>query len=101
VGGGLVNDPHGFDVDRENNIWITDFRGKDKKGQTVLKLSTDGKVLMTLGKPGVAGAGNDEFNAPSGVTVAANGDIYVADGHGGMTNARIVQFSKDGKFIRT
>jgi DNA-binding beta-propeller fold protein YncE len=101
VGAKLVNDPHGFDIDREGNIWITDFRGKDNKGQTVLKVSTDGKLLMTLGKPGEAGADNDHFNAPSGVTVAANGDIYVADGHGGDTNARIVQFSKDGKFIRT
>ena len=31
--------------------------------------------------------------------VAPNGDIYVADGHGGETNDRIVKFSKDGKFI--
>jgi sugar lactone lactonase YvrE len=35
------------------------------------------------------------------VIVAANGDIFVADGHGGNTNARIVKFSKDGKFIKT
>ena len=30
-----------------------------------------------------------------------NGDIFVADGHGGDTNARIVKFDKDGKFIKT
>jgi sugar lactone lactonase YvrE len=33
--------------------------------------------------------------------VAPNGDIFVADGHGGNTNARIVKFDKDGKFIKT
>ena len=55
---------------------------------------------MTLGKAGVAGNGPDEFNAPSAVVVAPNGDIFVADGHGGNTNARIVKFSKDGKFIK-
>ena len=71
------------------------------KGHQVFKFSPDGKVLMTLGKPGVAGAGNDEFNAPSAVVVAPNGDIFVADGHGGNTNARIVKFAKNGKFIKT
>jgi hypothetical protein len=31
-------------------------------------------VLMTLGKPGVAGDGPDTFNVPSDVLVAPNGD---------------------------
>jgi uncharacterized protein YjiK len=56
---------------------------------------------MTLGKPGVAGSAPDEFNAPSATLVAPNGDIFVADGHGGNTNARIVKFDKTGKFIKT
>ena len=34
------------------------------------------------------------------MAIAANGDIYVADGHGGNSNDRIVKFSKDGKFIK-
>jgi sugar lactone lactonase YvrE len=71
------------------------------KGQQVFKFSPDGEVLMTLGKAGVAGNGPDEFNAPSAVQVAPNGDIFVADGHGRETNARIVKFSSDGKFIKT
>ena len=36
----------------------------------------------------------------SDVAVAANGDIYIADGHGPGTNDRIVKYSKDGKFIK-
>ena len=56
---------------------------------------------MTLGKPNTPGNGPDEFNAPSAVVTAPNGDIFVADGHGGNTNARIVKFTKDGKFIKT
>jgi sugar lactone lactonase YvrE len=39
------------------------------------------------------------FNAPTDVAVAHNGDIIVSDGHGGNTNARIVKFTPDGKFI--
>jgi streptogramin lyase len=34
------------------------------------------------------------------VLIAPNGDIFVADGHGGDTNARIVKFSRDGTFIK-
>src|SRR5207237_6239040 len=70
------------------------------KGDQVFKFSPDGKLLMTLGKAGVAGNGPDTFGPPSDVLVAPNGDIFVADGHGPDTNARIVKFSRDGKFIK-
>jgi NHL repeat len=63
------------------------------------RFSPEGKVLMTLGKAGMPGNGPDGLDGPSGVVVAPNGDIYVADGHGGNSNDRIVKFSKDGKFI--
>ncbi len=99
-GAGMFVLPHGIHVDRAGNVWVTDVLGKDGKGHQVFKFSPDGKVLMTLGKAGVAGTGPDEFNAPSAVLVTPNGDVFVADGHGGNTNARIVKFSPDGKFIK-
>jgi hypothetical protein len=92
--------PHGIHVDRDNNIWVVDGASRGPKGQQVFKFSPEGRVLLRLGKPGVAGSGPDEFNAPSAVVTAPNGDIFVADGHGGETNARIVKFSKDGKLIK-
>src|SRR5436305_283302 len=46
------------------------------------------------------GDAEDTLDGPSDVVVAPNGDIFVADGHGEKTNARIVKFSKDGKFIK-
>ncbi len=36
---------------------MTDGLGKEGKGHQVFKFSPDGKVLLTLGKPGVAGDG--------------------------------------------
>jgi len=106
-GAGMFVRPHGIHIDRDGNVWVTDGEGPDGKdpkrngkGHQVFKLSQDGKVLMTLGKAGVAGDGPDTFNAPSAVLVAPNGDIFVGDGHGGNTNARVVKFSKDGKFIK-
>ncbi|TMB72413.1 MAG: hypothetical protein E6J54_10225 [Deltaproteobacteria bacterium] len=100
-GAGMFVFPHGICVDKEGNVWVTDGDGKDGKGHQVFKFSPDGRVLMTLGKAGVAGDGPDTFNRPSDVIVAPNGDIFVADGHGGDSNARIVKFSKDGKFIKS
>jgi len=101
-GAGLFNYPHALYVDKEENVWVSDGRvvKNNGKGHTVTKFSKDGKVLMTLGTPVVAGNDEKHFNAPSDVLVAPNGDIFVADGHGGDTNARIVKFTKDGKFIK-
>jgi DNA-binding beta-propeller fold protein YncE len=112
LGSGMFAFPHGFTVDRQGNIWASDANasetvlGKSAKdangvvrGHQVFKLSSTGKVLMTLGKEGVAGNSPDTFDQPSGIAIAPNGDIFVTDGHG--KNDRVVKFSKDGKFIKT
>jgi sugar lactone lactonase YvrE len=123
-GKGIMNFPHGFFVDREGNIWVTDGAPKgDPRGEAgfkkglghqVYKFSPDGKVLMRLGVAGVPGDDQTHFNGPTGVVVAANGDIWVTDGHGGPAigpnkdnmyrsrggNNRLVRFNKDGKFLK-
>jgi sugar lactone lactonase YvrE len=98
-GANMFNQPHGFYVDGQGNVWVADERAKNGKGAVVVKFSPRGQVLMTLGKAGMPGNGPGFLDGPSGVVVAPNGDIYVADGHGGTTNDRIVKFDKDGKFI--
>jgi streptogramin lyase len=121
-GQGMLIFPHGIFVDRDGNVWVTD--GQDNaalpargaappprgsgpigprpgatKGNQVFKFSPDGKLLMTLGKPG--GAAEPEFfYQPNDVLVAPNGDIFVSEGHGAGNN-RILKFSKDGKLIKT
>ncbi len=106
-GVGMFNFPHGFFVDNDGNVWVSDAQGEDGKnpksngkGHQVFKFSPEGKVLMTLGKAGVAGEGPDTLNEPTDVVVARNGDIFVSAGHGFKTNARIVKYSKDGKFLK-
>src|SRR5678815_4975320 len=94
LGVGLFAHPHGFTLDRDGNIWTTDTNDQDTilgmpakttqgvmMGQTVLKISPEGKLLMTLGKPGVGGDGPGLFDRPTGVAIGANGDIFVSDGH--------------------
>ena len=116
-GAGQLIFPHGMHVDRDGNIWVTD--GQDNaprdpgggtpaaprlgppagatKGHQVFKFSPDGKLLMTLGKPGGA-ADPEYFYQPNDVVTSSNGEIFVAEGHGGA-NSRILKFSRDGKLI--
>ena len=109
AGGGLFVFPHGLHVDRDGNVWVTDAAvSKDgKKGEQVIKLSPDGKVLMRLGTAGVSGGGPSQFHDPGDITTAPNGDIFVADGHGTVapnrppdTITRIIKFTPDGKFVK-
>lgn len=96
--------PHGLHVDHEGNVWVTDASDGTPtatRGHQVFKFAADGRLLMTLGQAGRAGNGPDTFNRPSDVLVAPNGDIFVADGHRGNSNDRIVKFSKDGRFLKT
>ncbi len=112
AGRGMFAFPHGFTVDARGYVWASDANGsetvlglsaKDSNGVTrghqVFKLSPAGKVLMILGKRGVAGNGLNTFDQPSGIAIAPNGDIFVTDGHG--KNDRVVKFSKDGRFIKS
>jgi len=101
-GQGMLIFPHGMHVDRDGNVWVTD--GQDDaaqpargatpapgqapaasrfgplpgstRGHQVFKFSPDGKLLMTLGKPGGA-ADPDFFYQPNDVLVAPSGEIFV------------------------
>ncbi|MBM4184572.1 MAG: hypothetical protein FJ207_10130 [Gemmatimonadetes bacterium] len=97
-GVGLIGRPHGFAVDHEGNMWVTDAAlVPGEMGSVVRKLSPTGELLMTLGTPGVTGRGRDTFDRPSGVAVAPTGEVYVADGE--ASNDRIVKFSADGRYL--
>ena len=124
-GEGLLISPHGIDVDRQGNVWVTDCActgGRPRprtaadsaaaaaapsqppgppKGHQVFKFSPDGRLLMTLGKAGGAKA-PEYFTQPNDVLVAPSGNIFVAEGHSSAPGsvARILKFSKDGTFIR-
>ena len=92
LGEGLFTHPHGLRIDEEDNIWTT-----DDGSHVVLKLSPTGRVLLVLGRKGVAAESDWLFNQPTDVAFAKNGDIYVSDGYG---NSRVVKFDRDGKFLK-
>ncbi len=111
---GHHNKAHGMAVDSEDNVWIL-----DTGLATAIKLSPNGKVLMQLGTRGRRGDWNEERGQhllwePVMIAFGRNGDFYIAEGHGNESPndtdsadpanqsgaARILQFNKDGKFIR-
>ena len=50
-GTGLVGRPHGFSVDHEGNMWLTDVALiPDEMGAVVRKLNPVGELVMTLGR---------------------------------------------------
>lgn len=103
-GADMFSWPHGFYLDDDGNLWVTDAEGfeevEDGKGHAVYKFSPDGELLMTLGEPGVPGSDRAHFDSPSDVVVAEDGSVFVADGHGAEGNNRVVKFGPDGTFLR-
>jgi len=82
---------HSVRVDPQGNIWLV-----DAPGHVVYKLNADRKEIMRLGTKGAAGTGPNQFNLPTDVAFAPNGDVYVTDGYG---SARVVKFTRDGKYL--
>ena len=107
-GAGMFAFPHGFALDREGYLWVTeggahgDARGALGEsmgmGHQIFKLTRQGEVVMTIGEAGMHGDDETHFNGPSGVAIAPSGDIWVADGHRGGNN-RIVKLTSNGTFV--
>jgi sugar lactone lactonase YvrE len=120
-GAGTMVFPHGMHVDKDGNVWVTD--GQDNRprrargappdsplppapptiiGHQVFKYSPEGKLLMTLGKPG-GGRDAEYFYQPNAVHVAPNGAIFVSEGHSSAagSTARVLKFDKNGKFLKS
>ena len=109
-GTGMFRQAHGFCMDRDGNLWAGDSPFSDNaddrgKGFQFFKFTQDGQLLLTLGKAGVARAGEDTFLGPTACTIAPNGDIVIADGHyprpsyAQQDGDRIVRFTTDGTFV--
>jgi DNA-binding beta-propeller fold protein YncE len=82
---------HSVRVDRQGSIWVV-----DATGHVIYKLNQDGKEVMRLGTKGTAGTGRDTFNLPTDIAFASNGDMFVTDGYG---SARVVKFTREGKYV--
>jgi hypothetical protein len=75
----------------------------DHLSNLVVKTDLKGNVVMRLGKVAKESltsitSTKFDFNQPTNLAVAPNGDLYVCEGYGGQ---RIHRFSSDGKLIKS
>ena len=98
---GAPSDFHGFVIKQQPDGEF--LYGATLRGQTVVKMKLDGTIVMTIGSAAIP----DEFKVRnarsnelqlllSGLDVAPNGDIYVADGY---ASDFIHRFDKTGKYL--
>jgi hypothetical protein len=110
---GYQDKAHGMAVDAEDNVWIT-----AANGATVMKISPEGKLLLTIGERGRRGDWNPAKEQrllwqPVMIAFAPNGDVYIGEGHANespndtdsddpannLGAARIIHLDKNGRFI--
>ena len=117
-GAGMFLFPHKVYMDKDGSVWVADQRGPNErelakspesknKGHIVVKFSPEGKVLLTIGKPGVAGNPPEALTEPTSILEVPNGNIYISEGHNQgekappTTVSRVSVFTKDGKYIKS
>ena len=110
-GAGLFAFPHAVFVDAQDHIWLVDRN----QGQ-IMKFTSDGRLLMTLGEKGFrSDTGVDPgdfssdgyrrfthpggpFNLPAGIFVTPSGEIFIADGY---ANCQVHHFGANGALVRS
>jgi hypothetical protein len=91
-GESIIQKAHGFRLDHDGNVWVTDIGL-----HVVMQFTPEGRLLKTLGTPGVLGEDETHFSAPTDMAISPAGDVFVADGYG---NSRIVHFDRNGTFVK-
>jgi streptogramin lyase len=81
IAGTPLNGPRSLDFDSAGNLWLV-----TREGNQVLRLDLASGVIHHMagtGKKGFTGDGGQAhdatFNGPKGISVAPNGDVYLAD----------------------
>jgi peptidylamidoglycolate lyase len=84
--------PHAIRVDAQGNVWTTDAASSH-----VIKYSPRGEVLLDIAVGGQPSPCRNNFCSTTDVAFAADGRVFVSDGY---ANARVLEYSADGKKIR-
>jgi sugar lactone lactonase YvrE len=83
-----LNFPVGLTVDSSNNVYITEDRGK-----RLLKFSSTGNFLYSIGTAGFGSTEIDAFGRPQDSVTDSSHNVWVAD------NNRVVKYDSDGVFL--
>jgi hypothetical protein len=91
-GKGLYKIPHALRLDPQGNVWTV-----DAASSTVIKSSPSGEKLLQIEVGGQPESASSAFRGTTDIAFAPNGRIFISDGYG---NARILEYTADGKQVR-
>jgi len=90
-GKGMYTTPHAIRLDPQGNVWTT-----DAASSMVYKFSPGGQLLMKIEVGGQPAPCNG-FCSTTDIAFASDGHLLIADGY---RNARILEYSAEGKKLR-
>jgi len=91
-GAGLYVMPHAIRIDPRGNVWTT-----DAASSKVIEFTPEGTKLMEIAVGGQPSSCRNNFCGTTDIAFAENGHLFIADGY---ANARILEYTADGKKIR-
>jgi hypothetical protein len=92
-GKGLYKIPHAIRLDPEGNVWTV-----DAGTSTVIKFSPKGEKLLEIDVGGLPeSAAGGAFLGTTDIAFAPKGRIFISDGY---ANARILEYTADGRRVR-
>src|SRR5208283_3126387 len=95
-GKGMYKVPHAIRVDPQGNVWTV-----DAGSSTVIKFSPKGKKLLEIDVGGQSEPALSDFrgifHGTTDIAFAPKGRIFISDGY---ANARILEYSADGRKVR-
>jgi DNA-binding beta-propeller fold protein YncE len=91
-GKGLYVMPHAIRLDPSGNVWTT-----DAASSTVYKFTAAGKKLLEISVGGQPSPCRNNFCGTTDVAFARDGHVFISDGY---ANARILEYSADGRKLR-
>jgi streptogramin lyase len=84
--------PHAIRVDPQGNVWTTDAASSH-----VIKYSPTGQVLLDIEVGGQPTPCRNSFCSTTDVAFAPNGHLFISDGY---ANARVLEYTADGRKVR-
>lgn len=90
-GKGMYTIPHSIHIDPQGNVWTT-----DANTSKVRKFSAEGKPLLEITVGEIPDA-NRPFCSVTGIAFPASGNVLISDGY---CNARILEYTQDGKRVK-
>ncbi len=89
---GLYKIPHSIRIDPQGNLWTV-----DSQISVVHKFTLQGKKLLEINVGGIPANPRSNFCGTTDITFGPGGRLFISDGY---CNARVLEYTADGKLVR-